>query len=145
MIRSIYRFANTGLVVVKIGSMANQTLNEIRAQRLNKLDAIRAAGVDPYPRQAFAKRDVVEILTEPVDAVVEAAGRVMLFRDMGNIAFFQLQDRSGRIQGILNKRTFPGDYKFWSKSSIWETLSISRASVLIPSAAKNRLWSMRLT
>jgi lysyl-tRNA synthetase, class II len=93
----------------------NENPSELRAQRLAKLEAIRTAGIDPYPREAFSKQDITEVLKLAPEAPAEIAGRIMLFRDMGNIAFFHIQDRSGRMQVVLNKRSFPGDYKFWVK------------------------------
>jgi len=48
---------------------------------------------------------------------VQLAGRVMLWRAMGGIAFGQLQDRSGRIQFSLRKNDLgPDVFKAWAKS-----------------------------
>jgi len=92
--------------------------NELRAQRLAKLNDIKEAGLPFYPSNAFKKEDIVDVLSKPEGELVEVAGRVVLMRQMGNIAFFHIQDRSGRMQMVLNKRTFsedPSDYKFWLK------------------------------
>jgi lysyl-tRNA synthetase class 2 len=44
------------------------------------------------------------------------AGRIVLFRNMGNLAFLQIQDEFGKIQLVLNKKEFKQDYKFWTKN-----------------------------
>lgn len=93
--------------------------DDLRAQRLAKLEAIRASGINPYPEKPFAKEDIADVLQKPEGTPVQVAGRIMLFREMGNITFFHIQDRTGRMQMVLNKRSFPTvgvvDYKFWLK------------------------------
>ncbi len=98
--------------------MASDT--EIREARLAKVEAFRAAGLSPYPSTAFAAEPIAEALKKPEGQTATVAGRVVLFREMGNITFFHIQDRSGRMQMVLNKRTYvpsnpTADYKFWLK------------------------------
>ena len=97
--------------------MANDS--DLRAQRLAKLESIRALGVNPFPAQAFATEEIAEVLKRDNGAPASVAGRIMLLRDMGNITFFHIQDRTGRMQMVLNKRTYAPqgaqDYKFWIK------------------------------
>jgi lysyl-tRNA synthetase class 2 len=54
----------------------------------------------------------------PDDTVVRLAGRVMLWRKMGGIAFGQLQDRSGeRVQFSLRKNELGADaFKAWANA-----------------------------
>jgi lysyl-tRNA synthetase class 2 len=94
--------------------------NDIRAQRVAKLEAFRAAGVNPFPEKPFASEPIAEALKKPEGASASVAGRMVLFREMGNITFFHIQDRTGRMQMVLNKRTYvptnpATDYKFWLK------------------------------
>lgn len=101
------------------GEAPKVSQNEIRAQRIAKLEAIRAAGINPYPERAFESEAIADVLKKDNGAPAQVAGRIMLFREMGNITFFHIQDRTGRMQMVLNKRTYTPqgaiDYKFWIK------------------------------
>jgi lysyl-tRNA synthetase class 2 len=81
--------------------------NDLIRQRREKLDALRARGVDPfggrYPVTHLAG-DLTARLEQAADAELEAfgpvslAGRLVAMRDHGKTAFAHLMDRSGRIQ-----------------------------------------------
>ena len=83
------------------------------AQRLAKLEALRGAGVDPYPPRSIRTHtsDEVVALVEalPSDQAdahgpeVDVAGRVVARRDMGKATFIDLQDGSGRLQVLLRQ------------------------------------------
>ncbi|HNJ67258.1 MAG TPA: OB-fold nucleic acid binding domain-containing protein, partial [Turneriella sp.] len=90
--------------------------NELEQQRLQKLNAIREKGVDPYPVRFPGKEDLQAIrlqhfgaegeLTPPEDATqVTTAGRVVAIRDMGKAQFLQIQDQSGRMQVYAGNKT----------------------------------------
>ena len=80
--------------------------NPLTAARLAKIDALRSAGVEPYPyrfeRSAFADdlrdrhRDLEPEARTGESVVV--AGRLMGMRDIGSLAFGVLADPTGRIQ-----------------------------------------------
>jgi lysyl-tRNA synthetase class 2 len=91
-------------------------LDNIREEKIRKLNNFIEAGIDPYPSGPFEKQDSQEVLKKPINEEVKLAGRLMLFRDMGNITFIHIQDESGRIQVVLNKKEFSGDYKLWVKN-----------------------------
>jgi lysyl-tRNA synthetase class 2 len=91
-------------------------LEKIREDKLRKLENFKTAGVDPYPAGPFEKERCSEVLEKQSGAEARVAGRIMLLRVMGNIAFFHLQDESGRLQVVLNKKEFGGDYKLWVKN-----------------------------
>jgi lysyl-tRNA synthetase class 2 len=82
-------------------------------ERVKKLISLREHGIEPYPSGPFEKERISEVLERPVSAPARIAGRVMLFRIMGNISFAHLQDESGRIQIVFNKRNLGDKYKFW--------------------------------
>ncbi|HEV8586540.1 MAG TPA: lysine--tRNA ligase [Methylomirabilota bacterium] len=81
--------------------------NDVIRQRREKLDALRARGVDPfggrYPVTHLAG-DLTTRLEKAADAELEAfgpvslAGRLVAMRDHGKTAFAHLMDRTGRIQ-----------------------------------------------
>ena len=88
-------------------------MDELMAQRLAKLDALRAAGMDPFPPRALRTHSAVEVtgIVEKLPAeghelageAVDVAGRVVGRRDMGKATFIDLQDGSGRIQVLLRQ------------------------------------------
>jgi lysyl-tRNA synthetase class 2 len=92
--------------------------NRLTAIRLGKVEAMRDAGVEPYPfrfeRTAHAA-DLHERFTE-LDAEtstgerVVVAGRLMGMRDIGSLAFGVLQDDSGRIQLFAEEGRLSDDF-----------------------------------
>jgi lysyl-tRNA synthetase class 2 len=76
--------------------------NELRAQRLQNLEKLQAAGYSPWG-QAFPRDgrfDAVSAAYEEGKSV-RVAGRLMTSREMGKSVFAHLQDGSGRIQIYL--------------------------------------------
>lgn len=77
----------------------------------------------PQPAEPFrpAGRYPVDTLAADApqradDETVHLAGRIVLWRSFGSLAFGQLQDRSGRVQISLNKRELdPARFKAWAK------------------------------
>jgi len=88
-------------------------VSELRETRLEKANALREQGVDPYalyfdPTDRMAQlQDVHADLPngEERDLNVAVAGRVMTRRVMGKLAFFTLSDETGTIQLFLEKST----------------------------------------
>ncbi|MBR9702454.1 lysine--tRNA ligase, partial [Candidatus Woesearchaeota archaeon] len=78
--------------------------NRLIQERKKKLADLRAAGVDPYPHIFRPKDRAAELQEhklkpgEETKISASVAGRIMLFRRMGKIAFLNIQDESGRIQ-----------------------------------------------
>ncbi|HET6615312.1 MAG TPA: OB-fold nucleic acid binding domain-containing protein, partial [Dehalococcoidia bacterium] len=92
--------------------------DELIAQRIEKIERMRARGIDPYPARtgrthsaadAIAAFEAWEQGGASGDAPqVSVAGRVTARRDMGKAAFIDLRDGSGRIQAFC-KRDILGD------------------------------------
>ncbi|MEX2226224.1 MAG: lysine--tRNA ligase [Dehalococcoidia bacterium] len=92
--------------------------DELIAQRMEKLQRIRARGIDPYPprvvrthtsEEAVAAFEAWEAAGSAGDAPhVSVTGRVTARRDMGKAAFMDLRDGTGRIQAFF-KRDVLGD------------------------------------
>jgi lysyl-tRNA synthetase class 2 len=88
-----------------------------RASRLAKIDAVRAAGIDPYPVRFERDAAIGEIRErhadlEPgveTDDRVRIAGRVMLIRRQGKLVFADLRDGSGRIQLFVSQAVVGDD------------------------------------
>ena len=88
-------------------------MDQLRQDRIKKLEQLRARGIDPYPAGPYPKDRIAEVVARPVGEPSRVAGRIMLYRPMGNVAFAQIQDESGRMQIMLSKKVFADDYKFW--------------------------------
>lgn len=80
--------------------------------RLAKIEAMRAEGVDPYPPRGVQATPIAEVLggvgspEEPGPAVgtkVTIAGRMLGMRDFGKLIFAPVIDRTGRLQIGLQK------------------------------------------
>ena len=82
-------------------------LERIAQQRLEKLDRIRASGINPYPRsyhRSHTTQQAVALLKQQEDSgkpeapVINIAGRIMANRPMGKTSFLDIRDSSGKIQ-----------------------------------------------
>ncbi len=97
---------------------------QLVAQRLQKLEAIREMGVEPYPyrfdvtHRSGEVRETFQKL-EQDGREVTVAGRLMARRDHGKSAFADLLDETGRIQ-IYVRRDAVGEKAF----DLWKLLDI---------------------
>ncbi len=94
------------------------SLEKIKADRLKKLEAIKAAGVDPFPAKT-GRRDFIAYTLENFDKLageskeVTLAGRLMSLRAHGGSTFANLKDASGQIQIYFKKDELKDkDYDF---------------------------------
>ncbi|MEM7792838.1 MAG: lysine--tRNA ligase [Cyanobacteria bacterium P01_C01_bin.118] len=91
----------------------DQSPREIRAARLQKVNDLKQLGLNPYAynwditHQAAALQEKFSDLPtgEETDVEVSIAGRIMVRRVFGKLAFFTLQDETGSIQLFLDKKT----------------------------------------
>ncbi|WP_281883949.1 lysine--tRNA ligase [Paenibacillus sp. YYML68] len=83
-------------------------LNELLQIRRNKLDELRAMGVDPFGQKFEVTHHAADVASaygeqskedlEALNAEVRIAGRIMQKREMGKAGFAHLQDITGKIQ-----------------------------------------------
>ncbi len=86
--------------------------DEIRATRLEKVEQLRHLGFNPYAYRWESTHHAAELQEkfadlptgEEVDLEVAIAGRILLRRVFGKLAFFSLQDETGTIQLYLEKK-----------------------------------------
>jgi len=82
---------------------------EIIALRKEKLERLRAAGIDPYPprsQRTHTATEAAEAVQSGRDAgTVSVAGRVTARRGMGKASFLDLRDGSGRIQVYVKQES----------------------------------------
>jgi len=85
--------------------MEEKSHNELLAIRRQKLEALRAAGIDPFGsgfETTGAPGDIRAAFAE--GQKVRTAGRITAHRNMGKSHFIDLSDNSGRIQVYLNAK-----------------------------------------
>ncbi len=89
-------------------------MSDEREARLEKLAALRAEGIDPYPARSHRTHIAAETLAN-FDSLqgehITLTGRLMLLREMGKSVFAHIEDGSARIQ-IYFKRDTLGDEAF---------------------------------
>ncbi|OHA01010.1 MAG: lysine--tRNA ligase [Candidatus Sungbacteria bacterium RIFCSPHIGHO2_02_FULL_49_12] len=88
-------------------------LEDIRAERVKKLDALRAMRIDPYPAETRRSFPIGTLMAEFAAHEAEAgevflAGRLMALREHGGATFGDMRDESGTIQ-VLFKKDIVGD------------------------------------
>ena len=80
--------------------------SDVLADRRRKLDALRAAGVEPFPHEFDDVEPIAAVRAahadlqagEETEDAHRVAGRLAARRGQGKMAFLDLEDRSGRIQ-----------------------------------------------
>lgn len=94
-------------------------LDDIRKVRIEKLEKLRKAGIDPYPAQSLRTHNITQAI-ENFDKFAEKkekltlAGRVMAMREHGGTTFVDINDGSDSIQLILKKDVMDeNDYDFF--------------------------------
>jgi len=83
-------------------------VDRLRAVRIEKADALRTLGVNPYPYRFETTHSVAAILGHEAalaqsGASVRAAGRIMALRGHGKTVFGHIEDSSGRIQFYVRR------------------------------------------
>jgi lysyl-tRNA synthetase class 2 len=107
-------------------------LDVLVQQRLKKLEAIRALGIDPYPpryhRTHTARQVISVLLRESVSGEseeVNVAGRIMANRAMGKAAFMDLRDVSGKIQVYVRRdRVSEKEYELYKNLDIGDIVGV---------------------
>lgn len=91
--------------------MAEQRLEEIKKIRTEKAKKLLEMGVNPYP-STLAKTPVsVEKAKDAMGKSAAVAGRIMGYREHGNIIFADIKDETGNIQLFFQKKVLGEDFK----------------------------------
>ncbi|MFN2640533.1 MAG: lysine--tRNA ligase [Actinomycetota bacterium] len=98
--------------------MVDEKLEDLFQARADKVKALRDAGVDPYP-VAFERTHTAKQIKEKYDAIepetetgerAAVAGRLMMKRSIGKLAFGVLRDATGDIQLFCEKVRLNQDF-----------------------------------
>jgi lysyl-tRNA synthetase class 2 len=105
-------------------------IEKIKAIRVEKLEGLKTAGVNPYPYRfevSHKAQKVIETeaaLTE-AETEVTLAGRVMALRGHGATTFGHIEDRSGRLQFYARKDALgPDVYKTFKLVEVGDMIGI---------------------
>lgn len=90
------------------------SLQEIREERLKKLEKLKAAGIDPYPASTHRTHTVADAIAD-FDALessqkqITLAGRIMVKRGQGAILFVDVRDGTGKFQIVFKQDEMDAD------------------------------------
>ncbi|HEX9114727.1 MAG TPA: lysine--tRNA ligase [Anaerolineae bacterium] len=106
--------------------MEETSLNEQQQVRREKLDELRALGIDPYPPRLPAERThtAASVLTAfqngelAAGQAVTLVGRLMAVRNMGKASFAHIEDGTGRIQIYVKRDEVGAD----TYDTLWKRL-----------------------
>ena len=73
------------------------SIEEIRKERLKKIEILREKGIEPYPAKCEINHTVGQVLVdfdklEESKKEITVGGRIMALRVQGGLAFFDLND-----------------------------------------------------
>ena len=110
--------------------------DELVRARLDKLESLKAKGIDPYPRsydrthttaEAIALFETAELSGDP-DAEMEevsVAGRITAMRGMGRVSFCDLLDGAGKMQAMFRSNALGDEYATLRDLDIGDWLGVS--------------------
>jgi len=89
-------------------------LDEVRSERIKKLEILKAKGINPYPAKTARTHTVADVLStfdtlSSGGAAVTLAGRIMVIRGQGAILFAPLFDGTAKIQAVLKEDIIDGE------------------------------------
>jgi len=84
------------------------TIDDLKKVRLEKLEALRKLGVDPYPPKVRREQSIGQA-REMDGRSVAVVGRIMAMRGHGKIVFWDIMDESGKVQIVCKSDQIPRD------------------------------------
>jgi lysyl-tRNA synthetase, class II len=133
----------------------SEKIEELRAVRIQKLEQLKQQGIDPYPVKANRSHTVFQVL-EGFDELSQSkksvmlSGRIRSIRTHGKLAFFDLEDQTGKIQLLLREEVLGKDFGLIDLLDIGDfleasgTLSLSKTGQKTLEAASIKLLSKSL-
>jgi len=124
-------------------------LEKVQADRLAKLEKIRELGIDPYGGRYDSGEAIESILAryldEAEDQSADAAGRLVLIRDMGKLIFAHIRDETAQMQIALRKNAL--DETSWKLAKLLDLGDIVAAAGPLKKTKTGEItiWADRLT
>jgi len=105
----------------------------LRQARLDKLNALRRKGIDPYPARVPASDSIEPLLKRFAGLANEEhsghratiAGRITAYRGMGRAAFMDIADGTGKIQGHARVDALGDAYENLSLTDVGDFISVT--------------------
>jgi len=128
------------------------TEDQLIAQRIEKLNQIRASGVNPYPYNFNQKDHASEILEkykklknhEVTKEKVSIAGRIMTIRLMGKASFLHIQDETGKIQAYVRQDDIgEKSYELFKKFDMGDIIGIE-GIIFSTKAGEISVWAKKI-
>ena len=115
--------------MAKFVPQAEMPLSDQVKVRREKLEALRAEGLDPFVQTKFEVTSSAREIKEHFDALegktVTLAGRLMSKRGMGKVSFCDLQDNTGRIQLYVRFDAMEeADFQRFKKNDIGDIVGV---------------------
>lgn len=109
--------------------VTEESLNELRKIRRDKLKALQEAGRNPFLEEKWDvtahSLDIKDNFDAMEDQEVSCAGRIMAFRNMGKASFIDIQDKQGRIQCYVRRDAIgEEDYKWFKTYDIGDIIGV---------------------
>jgi len=87
-----------------------EQMNEFVKQRIDKLNAIKEIGIEPYGRKFDKPLSIETMLKDAKEGdCVQTAGRITALREHGKSSFIDLRDSSNRVQVYIKMDTIGKD------------------------------------
>ena len=115
--------------MAKFVPQAEMPLSDQVKVRREKLEALRAEGLDPFVQTKFEVTSSAREIKENFDALegktLSLAGRLMSKRGMGKVSFCDLQDNTGRIQLYVRFDAMEeADFQRFKKNDIGDIVGV---------------------
>ncbi len=93
----------------------SEKIEELRSVRIQKLEQLKAKGINPYPVESKRSHEIGEAIAKfeslaTAKKEIILAGRIRSIRTHGKLAFFDLEDESGKIQLLLKDDVLGKDF-----------------------------------
>ncbi|MBX4186677.1 MAG: lysine--tRNA ligase [Candidatus Doudnabacteria bacterium] len=120
----------------------SEKIEELRQVRIQKLEELKKRGIDPYPIHSKRSHAIGECL-EKFDKfsiekkAVVLSGRIRSVRTHGKLAFFDLEDESGKIQLLVREDVVGDDFKLIELLDMGDFLEASGTLALSKTGQKS--------
>lgn len=125
-----------------------QTEKELIEVRKNKLNRLKELGIDPYPslsKKSISTATILENQESIIEkeSVIITAGRIMAQRGHGKLAFWDLEDESGKIQIVLKAQNLEKEFEIISLVDIGDFVEVS-GNVFVTNAGETSIEAKSL-
>ncbi len=104
--------------------MSQSRLAEIRANRIEKLAALRNQNINPYPsKYSQAAIDIFSARSKH-NHTISVRGRIVRWREHGNVMFADIKDATGQIQLLFQKKQLGDQFSILKKIDAGDFLGV---------------------